>query len=131
MNRKLSNFFLLGYLLVQIAVPLRVFFYEDQFSAVGDFSWNMYTKWTECSARYYVEGQQSEIHPHDYLNRRGATGKLFFRNVLPIFHEFLCDEVVADGETLRGRVKCSLNGGELVHLLSEADDLCAEKGGGS
>ena len=123
-----KNLFIVTYLIIQLALPLRGFLY-DQFETRGNFSWHMYAFFYECSVQYRVDTPEGETlwpNHNEYFNREGNTGAAFFRDFLPEFHRWLCDKYRHEGKlgSLRGYVNCTLNRGLVGELVDPSVDLC-------
>ena len=124
-----KNLFIAAYLIVQIILPLRGFLYE-KFETRGNFSWNMYSTRYSCWTQYRLDTPQGEtrwLRLQDYFIRPEFFTRVSYRDVLPKFHRWLCDEFRRKGElgTLRGYSMCSLNRGPRMELVDRKVNLCA------
>lgn len=95
----------------------------------GEFTWNMYSQTYRCGAKYYLlqdDGRAVNVDVREYLRRSGKTGHVFHRDVLPLFHAYLCEQLAAEGRsgTLKGECECSMAGGESEELVDTTANLC-------
>lgn len=127
--RRARDLFVIAFLAIQLALPLRVL-WRERADSRGHFSWNMYSRAYRCDVGYQVltpEGRVEAIDHRDYVARRRRASMLFYRDVLPRFHAELCDQLRADGQlgTLRGSVSCITdNQGSPDELIRTNEDLC-------
>jgi hypothetical protein len=89
-----SQVFLVGYLLVQVALPLRQLF-RSPLDSAGDFSWNMYADYVHCGMAYVrIAGEEPElVDPRRFLNRPSRIARVLRRDRLPRFHAWLCGQI--------------------------------------
>ena len=123
-----KNLFIAAYLVIQLLLPLRGCLY-DKFETPGNFSWNMYSALYGCKTQYRLdtpEGETRWLQYRDYFNRPELSERVFFADVLPEYHRWLCEEFRRQGElgSLRGYVSCRLNIGPDVALADRNVDLC-------
>ena len=123
-----TNLFIIAYLIVQMALPLRGFVY-DHFKTRGNFTWNMYSMKYSCWTQYRLDTPKGEtrwIRHKDYFKLRHYSTHILYIDVLPEFHRWLCDKFQREGTlgTLRGYTVCSLNDGPKMELLNPNVDLC-------
>jgi len=123
-----KNLFIVIYLIIQLALPLRGFLY-DKFENLGNFSWNMYSRAYRCQTQYRLNTPQGETHwpvHNDYFNREGSFQYALNADFLPEYHRWLCDKFRQEGKlgSMQGYVICSLDGGPLWELVDRSVDLC-------
>ncbi len=123
-----KKLFIITYLIVQVALPLRGFLY-DNFTTRGNFTWNMYSMIYGCGTQYRLDTPQGEtrwLRYKDYFKLPNSAPQVFYIDVLPEFHRWLCDKFQREGTlgTLRGYTTCSLNYGREVALMDHNVDLC-------
>jgi len=124
-----KNLFIVAYLIIQLALPLRGFLY-DRFESSAFFTWNMYSNLYLCQHQYRLETPEGEtrwLTHEDYFNRPFISMRVFFADVLPEFHRWLCEKYRRQGEleNLRGYAICSVNNGPVLKLIDRNVDLCA------
>lgn len=122
------NAFLVTYLAIQIALPLRGVL-RSRFDSHGSFSWNMYSQNYACAAQYHAMTRDRgpvQIEHRYHLNRPSRVEMLYNRESLPWLHRYLCEEYGdrTGFESLRGMVECTWNGSPLVPLVDPEVDLC-------
>ena len=125
-----KNLFIIAYLIVQVALPLRGCLY-DRFDNAGEFSWNMYTYLYTCEYGYRLDtpgGETRWPRDEDYFNRP-TRAQFLHADSLPEFHRWLCDKFRRQGEmgTLRGYRNCFINDGPEVSLVDSSVDLCTAR----
>ena len=123
-----KNLFIAAYLVIQLIVPLRGCLY-DKFESRGNFSWNMYSALYGCRTHYILdtkEGETRRLRHRDYFNRPELSTRVFFADVLPEYHRWLCEEFRRRGEpgSIRGYAICPLKYGLRVSLVERSVDLC-------
>ena len=127
-KRALINVFIVIYLAIQLTLPLRGFL-REKLETRGNFSWNMYSQLYSCDARYVLmtpTGRGQWID-HEELTRIPDRIQTVFRDDwLPIFNEWLCDELYEQGRVgnLRARVRCKHDFGPEVELLAPYREVC-------
>ena len=134
-RRAATNAFIVAYLCVQLLVPLRGLL-MDKSDTRGDFSWNMYAGRYTCLTSYMIRtpGGMPQIVDHrPYFKREKSSGKIFHRDVLPVFHAWLCDELhdALDPARLEAWVSCRTDEEPTQALVLPGTDICAaaEHGG--
>ena len=133
-QRRLTNLFLVGYLALQLALPLRGLLF-DKLETRGDFSWNMYSQLYECRSGYRKidsRGRSRPVNVDALFSRHVRVPSLHHRDRLFEFHAYLCDETLRweRSSQIRGLAMCSLNGGEEVDLIDRRVDLCTDSARG-
>ena len=123
-----KNLFIIAYLIVQLALPLRGLLY-DKFKTRGNFSWNMYSMIYGCRTQYRLDTPQGEtrwLRHEEYFKLPDHYMDVSFRDTLPKFHGWLCNELRRQGElgTLRGYSTCTFNLGPRTELVNPNVDLC-------
>lgn len=127
MNERTRNVFIIGWLIVQIGLPLRYYLRPAAPGAAYDerFSWRMFSpvRMLRCQADYTHDGQEvrleSEIHSAWItLLKRGRP------DVIEGVSRHLCRE---KGPTLTLELKCRELGGEIVTLHDGGVDLCTDR----
>ena len=123
-----SNLLIAGFILFQLVSPIRGLV-RDKFETWGEFSWNMYSQTYECRTRYRLvdqSGTQQDLNLQKYFVIPGKVGRVFNRQDLPVFHEFLCAQMVREGRASRilARVSCTRNKVETESLVRESEDIC-------
>lgn len=123
-----KSLFIGAYLIIQLILPLRGCLYE-KFETRGNFSWNMYSTRYSCWTQYRLDTPQGEtrwLRLQDYFIRPEYFTRVSYRDVLPKFHRWLCDEFRRKGElgTLRGYSICALNRGPRMELVDRKVNLC-------
>ena len=123
-----KNLFIAAYLVIQLILPLRGCLYE-KFETGGNFSWNMYSRRYGCRTQYRLdtpEGETRWLSHRDYFNQPAYYRRVFYTDVLPEYHRWLCDEFRRQGElgSLRGYAICPLKYGLKVSLIERGVDLC-------
>ena len=126
--RRNSNIVIIGFLVFQVFLPIRGLV-RDKFDTWGEFSWNMYSQTYECRARYRVvdqSGTQRDLNLQQYFALPGKVGRVFNRQDLPRFHEFLCQQIAREGTPGRilARVSCTRNKVQTESLVRESEDIC-------
>lgn len=109
MRPRASHFFVVAYVALQLALPLRGCLVEKT-QARGDFSWNMYAEYSVTSALYLLtppNASATQLDPAQYFNRRSAVQKIFFPDRLPAFHAWLCERLRAEGRL--GRLSAEIS----------------------
>ncbi len=124
-----KNLIIAAFLTVQITLPARGFLY-DAFETSGDFTWNMYSRRYGCGTQYRLETPRGEtrwLRHEDYFKSSELATHVFYSDVLPEFHRWLCDRFRRQGDlaTLRGYAICSLNDGRRMELVNRNVDICA------
>ncbi len=124
------NVLIAGFLLVQLALPLRGLLL-DKYQTRGDFSWNMYSQHYRCSVRYeqlLPDGTAHELDVRAAFPRRDKASHVVHRDTLPRFHTWLCREAelrtAGRGARLRARVACRLNERPEALLVDPGRELC-------
>ncbi len=117
-----------GYLAFQVLYPIRGLV-ADKFDSWGTFTWNMYTQRYDCRSRYRLvdeSGQEEGVDFLKYFNLRDEAGHVFFRQALPRFHQFLCDQLAREGK--HGRLladsECTRNRVETRSMIRSGVDIC-------
>ena len=123
-----KNLFIAAYLIIQVVLPLRGCLYE-KFETNGNFSWNMYSRRYGCRTQYRLdtpEGETRWLSHRDYFNRPELSTRVFYVDVLPEYHRWLCGEFHRRGElgSIRGYASCPLKYGLKVSLVERSVDLC-------
>jgi hypothetical protein len=126
---RLRSLLILAYLVVQIVLPLRGLA-RDPLDHPGDFSWSMIPPRYECSAAYAAtrsSGAVAEVDLGRFFNPATQASRVLYRDRLPRFHLFLCDELERSEplQRLDGICLCSRSGVDVVPLLGEDVDLCS------
>ncbi len=134
-RRRLLNFCILGYLALQIFLPLNGC-RRSALETRGNFSWNMYARIFRCRYRYeWVSsyGQVSQIKVTRYFNRPSGVTKALHSDTLPLFHQWLCNTIHAERPqgALRASVSVSDNGAPYVALIPRSTWICDEPSTGS
>ena len=127
MSRPLKVF-ILAYLLIQVAIPLRQFAHPE-LDRKRAFAWNMYSKHWTCSGGYRLTTPDGTVRDFDFLrafNRASGAGKVTYRDRLPEFHHWMCERISEGGDLgrLEGRITCAVNDSEPVELVSAGIDIC-------
>ncbi|HVS66017.1 MAG TPA: hypothetical protein VMT85_21235, partial [Thermoanaerobaculia bacterium] len=89
------NAFLIGFLLLQLTLPLRGLV-REKLETRGNFSWNMYSQVYSCETRYVLltpTGRGEWIDPREYSRDPGRIATVFRNDWLPVFNEWLCAEL--------------------------------------
>lgn len=128
MRASVRNAFVLGWLAVQVGLPVRAFF-RERFESRNEFSWNMYSQDYSCEYRYLLLdrfGRPQVVKLEDHLHRPERQYMLFHRETLPRLHEYLCDSYVTSGgwRELRGAVTCRWS--DEPRQLVRDGNLCRE-----
>jgi len=126
---RVSRIFVVGYLLVQIALPLRSLL-RDPLDSPGDFGWTMYSDLVRCSMAYVrvgTDGSDMGIDPRGLLNRPSRIARVLRRDRLPHFHAWLCES----GGPVYADVRCAVVPAEPRRLTDPDVDLCTapDRGG--
>lgn len=124
----LRNTFIVVFLALQLALPVRPLL-QDRYDSRGHFSWNMYSQNYHCSARYTLttpSGTTTRIKHEKHFKRSTRANMIWYRDVLPSFHRYLCEYYARKDElqSLSGDVRCSWNGAPSLPLVDPAVDLC-------
>jgi hypothetical protein len=124
---RVTTAFLVAWLGLQLLLPIRGFLY-DKLETRGNFSWNMYSRRYSCHAEYALrrpDGTEIPVDPDDFF-RRSGPGKTYHRDVLPVFHAWLCETMRERGDagTLLGEVACSRDNGPYRELVAENTRIC-------
>ncbi len=124
-----TNLFLLGFLAIQLALPLRGLV-RDRVQSRGDFSWNMYASRYQCRIGYLRVDRDGSATPVDYkehFRRKRVAMRVFHREDLPTFHDYLCRTLSEDPSFWRlgGTVTCQVNEGAMNTLLPENSEVCS------
>jgi len=117
-----SRIFVVGYLLVQVALPLRTLL-RDPVDSPGDFGWTMYADLVRCGMAYVrvgPDGEDIEIDPRAFLNRASRIGRVLRRDRLPHFHAWLCE----GGGPIYADVTCAVVPAAPRALTDPDVDLC-------
>lgn len=127
-QRNLRDAFIVVYLAVQVALPWRALIL-GHYDTRGHFSWNMYSQRYECRVRYVLtspSGEARDLVLAEHFIRPQRINMVFYRDVLPDFHAYLCETYRQRGElgTLQGDVICSWNDEPLTELVDIQADLC-------
>lgn len=126
-RRLCTNVFLLAFLGVQLALPVRGFV-KSRFESRGEFSWNMYSLRYRCERSYTrisASGERTPIPTRDILRRRSRRSSLDARERLPRLHAWICDREREDpSDVIHAKLWCSLHGGEPVALVDPEADIC-------
>jgi hypothetical protein len=123
-----SRAFIVGYLLVQVALPLRTLL-RDPLDSPGDFGWTMYSDLVRCSVAYVrvdADGIDRDIDPRGLLNRASRIGRVLRRDRLPHFHAWLCEA----GRPVYADVRCAVVPAPPRPLTDSDVDLCTAPGHG-
>ncbi len=124
-----KNLFIVAYLIIQLFLPLPGILY-DKFETRGHFSWNMYSVRYSCRTQYRLDTPAGKTHwprHEDYFNLPELSTRVFFGDVLPEFHRWLCDKFRRQGKlgSLRGYAICILNNRLKAELVDRGVmDLC-------
>lgn len=130
---------IIGYVVIQLAVPLRHFLYPGNVHWTEEghrFSWHMKLRDKSASARFYVTEPQRkrtwEVSPRLYLTVR-QTQKMSTRPdmILQMAHHIARDQAVkrkiAHPLEVRARVMASLHGRDRQLLVDPSVNLAAER----
>ncbi|MEO8451457.1 MAG: HTTM domain-containing protein [Gemmatimonadota bacterium] len=127
---RFANPLIAGYIAVQLLAPISGFF-KDKFDSWGRFTWNMYAETYRCRNEYQVVDERGLARPlyvDGYLARGdNSVAKAAHRDVLPVLHKFLCEQLARSGTggRLRGECVCTSNGAEFQTLIDDKADLCS------
>jgi hypothetical protein len=127
-SHRTSNVLIAGFILFQLLYPIRGLV-QDKFDTWGEFTWNMYSQTYECRTRYRLvdqSGVQHELNLQQYFVLPSKVGRVFNRQDLPAFHQFLCEQMAREGKSGRilARVSCTRNKLETESLVRENEDIC-------
>ena len=118
-----SRIFVVVYLVVQVALPLRALF-RDPLDSPGDFGWTMYSDLVRCSVSYVrvgADGRDRDVDPRELLNRPSRIGRVLRRDRLPHFPTWLCEE----GLPVYADVRCAAVPAPPRPLTDSEADLCS------
>ncbi len=121
------------YVALQIVIPIPALL-GSKVDSRDNFTWNMYAHEYGCEITYAITepGHEPErIDLDAYLHRTGQVHRVLHRDVLPVFHAWLCRELRRDGRfgPVSVRVACRQDGGELTVLVDEPDVCTAPNHG--
>ena len=127
-SKTVKNAAIIAYLAIQLILPLRGFIWNKH-ETRGNFSWNMYSQTFQCRVRYRLhktDGGVGRISHRELFNRPKRAAMVYHRDVLPAFHEFMCEEFRnrGDMEKITAKMSCSLNKGPRVDLVHRSVDIC-------
>ena len=128
-SRRFASLLIAGYLAFQVLYPIRGLV-VDKFDSWGRFSWNMYSQNYDCKADYKVvqpSGKELPVDFQRYFVLRDKASHVLNRASLPVFHKFLCAELVREGKNGRvmARVECRKNRGEIQVLVDSTAEICS------
>ncbi len=124
-----------AYLIVQILLPLRHFFYPGNVSWTEEghrFAWHMKLRDKDCSAVFKLQGPNRtwQVDPYDHLTSRQAR-KMAARPYMAVqFAHYLVDYARSadmSPATVRAHVDCSLNGRRDFPLIDRHVDLATRQ----
>lgn len=126
--RAWRNVFVVVFLALQLALPLRGFVYS-KLESRGDFSWNMYSQQYSCRVRYLLQppaGDEVEIDVADYTRHPDRLVGALRHDWLPPFHRWLCSSLEGRGQhgELRARVTCRHDFGRWTEMIEPYGVLC-------
>jgi extradiol dioxygenase family protein len=112
---------ILGYLAVQVLVPIRGLT-RTRAESAGTHSWNMYAYAYGCNVLYTLttaSGETIRIPVDRYLNLPPNFHLVLHADALPHFDEFLCRELRAQGITgeVRANIECVENVGDETTVM--------------
>jgi len=124
----LRSALIVTYLAVQLIVPLRGFV-QDKLASRGNFSWNMYSQRYDCEVEYMASlktGEVLEVDYHRFFKHPDRAPTVLHGDVLPKFHQYMCNLVGREAELVRldGICLCSVNDGSYFHLIERDVDIC-------
>jgi len=127
-SRRFINLLIAGYVAFQGLYPIRGLV-QQKFDTIGDFTWNMYSQTYTCTRRYsFVDASGAHPVPDfgGFFRRPEKLPRAFHRDILPIFHKFLCDQIAAQGKSgrLTGFLECTRNKAESEVLVNTDGKIC-------
>jgi hypothetical protein len=127
-KRAVLQLFIIGFLAVQLALPVRAFIFDKR-SSRGNFTWNMYSQKRSCRVDYRLErtdGTEEKLDYRRYFVRKSRASHVLFPDTLPYFHEWLCTQTAGERAALRARISCTLNGSPRFQVTDPTKDVCSD-----
>ena len=126
-----AQLFIVTYLLVQLALPLRALLRSNLYSSGGyheEFSWNMYARESSYTFIYQRENHKGRSRPVASFGafERTQRYRVVHRDRLPVYHAWLCERLRERGRwgPVTAEVRLAPRFGPEQQLVQSGVDIC-------